>query len=62
MMQALATGDLASVADGREVVRRSFDVSVYEPQPDATLEEAYARLINLSNHALAGGRATERTT
>ncbi len=60
IMQAIATGDLASVADGREVVRRSFDVSIYEPQPDLALEDAYARLTTL--RAPAGGRVTERTT
>ncbi len=60
IMQAIATGDLGSVADGREVVRRSFDVSIYEPQPDAELDEAYARLTTL--HAPAGGRVAERTT
>jgi rhamnulokinase len=59
VMQAIAAGDLGSVAEGREVVRRSFDVSVYEPQPDAALEEAYGRLTTL--HAPAG-RVAERTT
>ena len=59
IMQAIATGDLGSVADGREVIRRSFDVSTYEPQPDAALDEAYARLAAL--HAPDGGRVAERT-
>lgn len=62
MMQAIAAGDLGSVADGRETVRRSFGVSVYEPQADAALDEAYGRLMKMSNQAPAGSGVTERTT
>jgi hypothetical protein len=50
------------VAEGREAVRRSFDVSIYEPQADAAMDEAYARLTGSSNHAPAGNGVAERTT
>ncbi len=47
LMQALALGRLGSLADLREVVRRSFEIVAYEPRPQAALEDAYARLLAL---------------
>jgi rhamnulokinase len=47
LMQALALGRLGSLADVREVVRRSFDIATYEPRPSAAVEEACARLVGL---------------
>jgi rhamnulokinase len=47
VMQAIATGHLASIAEGRAIVRRSFDVAVYQPRADAALEDAYARVRRL---------------
>ncbi|MEZ4615475.1 MAG: FGGY-family carbohydrate kinase [Caldilineaceae bacterium] len=45
VMQAVALGDLASLAEGRDLVRRSFDVVSYDPSPDrAAWDAAYARL------------------
>ncbi len=45
IMQAVALGDLASLAEGRELIRRSFDVMTYEPTSErAAWEAAYARL------------------
>jgi rhamnulokinase len=42
LMQALALGDIASLEEGREVVRRSFDVSSYNPAPTERWEDQYA--------------------
>lgn len=48
IMQAIALGDLASLAEGRDLIRRSFDVVTYEPTSErAPWEEAYARLVQL---------------
>lgn len=45
IMQAIALGDLASLAEGRELIRRSFDVVAYEPTADRAMwDAAYARL------------------
>ena len=43
LVQAMATGDLKSLAEAREVVRRSFDVKAYEPRETSPWDEAYAR-------------------
>lgn len=45
LMQMVAMGDLASLAEGRELVRRSFDVITYEPTTKRTAwDDAYAKL------------------
>lgn len=45
IMQMVAMGDLASLAEGRELVRRSFEVVTYEPTADRTQwDAAYARI------------------
>jgi hypothetical protein len=31
------------LAQGRDLIRRSFGAEVYEPQPSAAWEDAYAR-------------------
>jgi rhamnulokinase len=41
MMQAIATGDITSVAEGREIVKQSFDMVTYEPQDIGPWEEVY---------------------
>jgi rhamnulokinase len=43
MMQAVAAGDVSSIAEAREVIRRSFAVEQYEPRNTAAWEEAYER-------------------
>jgi rhamnulokinase len=43
LVQAMARGELASVADAREVVRASFDPTVYEPEDSGVWREARAR-------------------
>lgn len=47
LVQAMALGHLASLADGREVVRNSFDLLRYEPRSAGQWNEAYARFVNL---------------
>ncbi len=47
MMQAVAWGDVGSIAEAREVIRNSFPVDRYEPQNQAAWEEAYARFLTL---------------
>jgi len=43
IVQALGLGHIGSLEDGREIVRRSFDVVTYEPEPDSRVEDAYER-------------------
>lgn len=43
MMQAVASGDVGSIAEAREVIRNSFPVERYEPQNTAAWDEAYEK-------------------
>ena len=43
MMQAVATAEVASIAEAREVIRRSFQVEEYEPQNTAAWDAAYEK-------------------
>lgn len=47
MMQAVATGEVASITQAREVIRRSFQVEQYEPQNTAAWEEAYEGFLSV---------------
>lgn len=47
LVQAVALGELGSLADARAVVRRSFDVARYEPQDVDRWAEAYQRWAGL---------------
>lgn len=49
LVQALALGELASLDEAREVVRGSFEVIEYEPDPGArqAWDDAYAKLASL---------------
>jgi rhamnulokinase len=47
MVQAIGLGLLGSLADGREVVRRSVEVVTYEPRDAAQWDEQYGRFVNL---------------
>jgi len=45
IMQAVAMGDLASLAEGRDLVRRSFDLITYAPSQERGIwDDAYSRL------------------
>ena len=43
LMQMLATGAIASLAEGRAIIRHSFEVEEFEPQNRDAWDEAYAR-------------------
>jgi len=49
LMQAIALGQLDSLAEARAVVRKSFDVETYLPASHAGWDEAYEKLLKLSN-------------
>jgi rhamnulokinase len=43
MMQAVAAGDVGSIAEARDVIRHSFAVEEYEPHNTAAWDEAFGR-------------------
>lgn len=47
MVQAIAAGAVASIAEARDVVRRSFPVEQYEPKNSAAWQDAYGRFLPL---------------
>ncbi len=47
MMQAVAAGDVASIAEAREVIGRSFPVDEYQPHDTAAWDEAYAKFLRI---------------
>lgn len=49
LMQMLAVGQLKSLAEGRELVRRSFPVETYQPQDIEVWAEAYQRFLKFMN-------------
>jgi rhamnulokinase len=51
IVQMMALGHVSSLEEGRAVVRRSFDVTTYEPGERAAWDEAYARFLGLLGRA-----------
>jgi rhamnulokinase len=51
LLQALARGSLGSMAEVREVVARSFALTLYEPHPSAAWDEAFAAFLQLPEAA-----------
>jgi rhamnulokinase len=47
LVQAIALGEISSIAEGRELVRRSFVPTTYEPTADAAWQEARERFAAL---------------
>jgi rhamnulokinase len=47
MLQAVADGAVGSIAEAREVVRRSFEVDEYEPRNTAAWDEAYEKFLKV---------------
>ena len=47
LVQAIGLGHIGSIEEGREIVRKSFEVVTYEPQPDSRIEDSYARFEKL---------------
>jgi sugar (pentulose or hexulose) kinase len=49
IMQLIALGEIGSIAEGREVVARSFGASTYLPDPDrSAYDEAYGRYLRIA--------------
>lgn len=51
LMQALARGRISSLSEGREVVRRSCDVAIYEPRATPGWDDAYDSFLRIMNQA-----------
>lgn len=47
LLQMLALGHIRSLAQGRQVLRQSFDVLTFEPQARGVWDDAYARFLKL---------------
>jgi rhamnulokinase len=47
LVQMIGLGLIQSLAEGREIVRRSFDVKTYEPRQPERWEEAYRRFVEM---------------
>ena len=47
LVQAIASHELGSIAEAREIVRQSFAVETYEPRDTAGWDEAYGRFLKL---------------
>jgi rhamnulokinase len=47
MMQAVAAGDVKSIAEAREVIRNSFAVDEYLPHDTAAWDEGYGKFVNV---------------
>ena len=47
-VQAIASNLIGSIAEAREVVRRSFNVITYEPQKSVGWDEAYERFLKIT--------------
>ena len=49
LLQAIARGEIGSLAEGREIVRRSFPMITYEPGPDSRMEGAWIEFCRICN-------------
>lgn len=47
LLQAMALGHLASLAEVREIVQNSFELTTYDPRPSARWDESYDRFLRL---------------
>ena len=48
LVQAMGSGDIGSLADARELVRRSFPVETVEPRPAAGWDRAYEKFCSIT--------------
>ena len=48
LMQMVASGEISSLAEGREIIRRSFEPTTYLPEDTDVWEEAYQRFKGVS--------------
>ncbi len=51
LIQAIANGDIASLAELRQIVRNSFTVESYQPEQSSAWQDARARLMNMKKRA-----------
>ena len=42
-LQLMASGDIKSIEEAREIIKRSQDIKIYEPQDKEAWDEAYER-------------------
>jgi rhamnulokinase len=56
MVQAIATGSLGGIAEGRSSIAQSVDLATYEPRPLVGLESAYHRFCSLVEVAIDDSR------
>ncbi|MXY43276.1 MAG: rhamnulokinase [Dehalococcoidia bacterium] len=49
LMQMVATGEISSLAEGREIIRRSFELTTYVPEDGGEWGEAYERFQRISS-------------
>jgi hypothetical protein len=47
-MQMVAMKDIKSLAEGRAIVRQSFETQVYEPRRSREWDAAYAKFLELT--------------
>ena len=47
LMQMIGIGDLASLDEGRELIRRSFETERYEPIDSESWDQAYQRFLEV---------------
>jgi rhamnulokinase len=50
LVQAIATGEIDSLADGREIVRNSFDVETHKPEDEDAWDSAKQRYRKIKKH------------
>jgi rhamnulokinase len=62
LVQALALGHINTLAEGRVLVRRSFQVETYEPRDTAAWESAYERYLKLSRQHAPSALNTDSWT
>ncbi|GBD18520.1 L-Rhamnulokinase [bacterium HR27] len=51
LVQAIALGQVDNLDDARAIVRASFPLSVYEPQPAVDWDMAYERFVSITRQA-----------
>jgi rhamnulokinase len=49
MLQAVSSGDVGSIAEARDVIRRSFHVEEYVPQNSSAWDESYERFLKVAS-------------
>ena len=51
LVQAVAMGEVSSLAEGQMIVKNSFDVESYQPKEKSAWDEAYSRYLNLKKRS-----------